>query len=62
MASELKAAAAFGSGNQTQASGQSPHLLKTLQRRVHLETFADCGCPFSADPGLPEAAGAETRE
>ena len=62
MTSELKPATVFGSGNQTQASGQSPHSLETLQRRVHFETFADCGCPFSADPVLPEAAGAETRE
>ena len=62
MTSELKPATAFGSGNHNQASGQSPGLLETLQRRVHLETFADCGCPFSADPVFPKAAGVDIQE
>ena len=57
MTSELKAATVFGSGNQIQASGQSLHLLETLQRRVHLETFADCGCPCIADAVAVKAAG-----
>jgi len=61
MASELKAATAFGSGNQI-PSGQSPHLLKTLQRRVHLQSFAYCGCPSSANVVVPKAAGAKIRE
>ena len=62
MTSELKAATAFGSVYQTQASGQSPHLLEALKRRVHFETFADCGRTFSADAVLSKAAGSETRE
>ena len=62
MTSELKTATAFGSGNQTHSSGQSLHLLETLQRRVHFETFADCGCPFCADLIPFKAAGAEIRE
>ena len=62
MTSELKTATAFGSGNQTHSSGQSPHLLETLQRRILLQTFADCGCACIADLVLPKAAEAEIGE
>ena len=62
MTSELKAATVFGSEIQTHSSGQSRHLLEVLQRRVHLETLADSGPAFSADPVGLKAAGAETRE
>ena len=41
------------------SSGQLVDLLEVLKRRVHLETFADCGCPFSAELVVPKAAGAE---
>ena len=62
MTSELNPATALGSGIQTMSGGQSPHLQERLQRRVLLQTFADCGCPFSADFVVSKAAGAETRE
>ena len=59
--SELKAATVFGSGIQTQASGQSLHLLETLQRRILLESLAERSRPFCADAAAVKAAGAETR-
>ena len=62
MTSELKPATVFGSENKTPATGQSPHSLEDLQRRVHLETFTDCGRAFSADIVAPKAAEAEIGE
>ena len=62
MTSELKAATVFGSGNQTKASGQSPHSLEFLQRRVLLQSFNDRGRRCIAEHVGPKAAGAEIRE
>ena len=59
MTSELKPATVFGSGNHNQASGQSPGLLETLQRRVLLQSFTDCGRTFCADIVVLKTAGAE---
>ena len=62
MTSELNPGTAFGSGIQTHSSGQSLHLLELLQRRIHLQTFADCDSSFSADLVDLEAVGVEIRE
>ena len=62
MTSELNPATAFGSGIQITASGQSVHLLQVPQRRVLLQSFADCDCTCIADAVVLKAARAEIRE
>ena len=62
MTSELKPATAFGSGNQTYYSGQSPHLLEVLKRDILLQSFADCDRPCIADLVAVKAAKTEIRE
>ena len=62
MTSEFKTASVFGSEIQTKTGGQSRHSLKTLQRGVLFESFADCGRAFSADIVAIKAAKTETWE